>query len=64
MAHIILLAICKVVTARAIVNTENHYFHRDFYLTYLLSANARSGGVGFGEIQLSIKQDKISFWIE
>jgi hypothetical protein len=30
MAHIILLAIYKVVTARAIVNTKNHYSDRNY----------------------------------
>ena len=30
MAHIILLAVYKVVTARAIVNTKNHYSDRNY----------------------------------
>jgi hypothetical protein len=40
MAHIILLAIYKVVTARAIVNTKNHYSDRN-YVAEREGANCR-----------------------
>ncbi len=59
MAHIILLAIYKVVTARAIVNTKNHYSDRN-YVAEREEANCRLHPLIYTLLKFNLPQDMVS----